>query len=84
VLMTGALLISPYIFYYDMTWAGLAVGWLAVYIARTGFWRGEREILLAAWIAPLLMLPIYKLTNVQTGCIALLALFVVALRRARE
>jgi hypothetical protein len=82
VLLTGALLISPYIFYYDMTWAGLAVGWLALYAARAGFWRGEREILFAAWIAPLLMLPVYKVTGVQIGCVALIALFAAALRRA--
>jgi Glycosyltransferase family 87 len=82
VLLTGALLVSPYVFYYDMTWAGLAVGWLALYVARDGFWRGEREILLAAWIAPLLMVPVYKVTTVQIGCIALIALFVAALRRA--
>jgi alpha-1,2-mannosyltransferase len=84
VLLTGALLISPYIFYYDMTWAGLAVGWLALYAARDGFWRGEREILLVAWVAPLLMVPIYKVTGVQIGCVALIALFGTALRCARE
>jgi Glycosyltransferase family 87 len=84
VLLTGALLISPYVFYYDMTWAGLAVGWLALYAARAGFWRGEREILLAAWIVPLLMVPIYKVTGVQIGCIALIALFAIAMQRARE
>lgn len=82
VLMTGALLVSPYIFYYDMTWAGLAVGGLALYAAREGFWRGEREILLAAWITPLLMVPVYKVTGVQIGCIVLIALFVAAMQRA--
>jgi len=83
VLLTGALLISPYVFYYDMTWAGLGVGWLALHAARTGFWRGEREILFAAWIVPLLMVPVYKLTGVQIGCAALIALFAVALQRVR-
>lgn len=81
VLLTGALMISPYVFYYDMTWAGLAVGWLALDAALAGFWRWEREVLLAAWVAPLLMVPVYKVSGVQIGCIALVALFTVAVRR---
>jgi hypothetical protein len=81
-LMTGALLVSPYVFYYDMTWAGLAVGWLALLGAKTGFRAGEREILLAAWLAPLLMLPVYSLTGIQLGFVVLVLLFAVALRRA--
>jgi hypothetical protein len=81
-LMTGALLMSPYVFYYDMTWAGLAIGWLAVFGATTGFRGGEREILLAAWLAPLLMLPAFTLTSIQFGFVVLVLLFAVALRRA--
>ena len=54
------------------------------FTTSAGFWRGEREILFAAWIVQLVMVPIYKVTSVQVGCIALIALFVVALRRARE
>ena len=81
VLLTGALLVSPYVFYYDMTWAGLAVGWLALHAAHADFRRGEREVLFAAWIVPLLMVPIFKVTGVQIGCIALCALFAVAMRR---
>jgi hypothetical protein len=46
-LLTGALLMSPYVFYYGMTWAGLAVGWLALSARTTGFMRGEPELLLA-------------------------------------
>jgi hypothetical protein len=89
-LLTGALLMSPYVFYYDMTWAGLAVGWLALSVGATGspagfpggFLKGERELLFAAWIAPLLMVPIYKLTGLQAGAIVLVLLLAVAIRRA--
>jgi hypothetical protein len=81
-LLTGALLISPYVFYYDMTWAGLAVGLLALSAAETGFLKGEREVLFAAWIAPLLMVPVYKLTGVQGGALVLVLLLGVAIRRA--
>ena len=81
VLAAGTLLVSPYVFYYDMTWTGLAVGWLALFAARAGFLRGEREILLAAWVAPLLTVPVYKLTGVPIGGVALLLLFAATLRR---
>jgi hypothetical protein len=83
-LLTGALLISPYVFYYDMTWAGLAVGLLAMSAPDTGFIRGEREVLLAAWIAPLLMVPIYELTGLQFGAVALVLLLAAAMRRATQ
>lgn len=80
-LAAGTLLVSPYVFYYDMTWTGLAVGWLALFAARTEFLRGEREILFAAWVAPLVMVPVCKLTGIQIGCVALVLLFAATLRR---
>ena len=81
-LLTAALLMSPYVFYYDMTWAGLAIGLLALSAGAAGFLKGEREVLLAAWIAPILMVPIYKLTGVQDGAVVLVLLLAVAVRRA--
>ncbi|HEU0218405.1 MAG TPA: glycosyltransferase family 87 protein [Stellaceae bacterium] len=81
-LLTAALLMSPYVFYYDMTWAGLAVGVLALSAGEAGFLKGEREVLLAAWVAPILMVPIYKLTGLQAGAVVLVLLLAVAVRRA--
>jgi hypothetical protein len=81
-LLTAALLMSPYVFYYDMTWAGLAVGLLALSAGAAGFLKGEREVLFAAWVAPMLMVPIYKLTGLQAGAVVLVLLLAVAVRRA--
>jgi hypothetical protein len=81
-LLVGSLLVSPYVFYYDMTWAGLAVGWLALAQATAGSFRGEREVLIAGWVVPLLMVPIYTVTGVQIGAVVLMLLFAVAIRRA--
>ena len=81
-LMAGSLLVSPYLFYYDLTWAALAIAWLATLGLRDGFHRGEREILLFAWLAPALMQPVQLLTSVQLGFPAVLLLFLAALRRA--
>jgi hypothetical protein len=81
-LLAGSLLISPFLFNYDLTWAALAVGWLALLGMRAGFARGEREVLLLAWLVPMAMAPIYAASSVQLGFPALVLLLLVAVRRA--
>jgi Glycosyltransferase family 87 len=81
-LLAGSLLVSPYLFYYDLLWLALAVGWLAILALRDGFRRGEREVFLFAWLAPLLMPPVQMLTSVQIGFPAVLLVLLMALRRA--
>jgi hypothetical protein len=81
-LLAASLLVSPYLFYYDLTWAALAVAWLAMLGLRSGFARGEREILLFAWLAPAVMPSVFALVPVQLGFPAVLLLLLVAVRRA--
>lgn len=81
-LLAASLLVSPYLFYYDLTWAALAVAWLAMLGLRTGFAHGEREILLFAWLAPALMPSVFALVPLQLGFPAVLLLLLVAVRRA--
>src|SRR5207248_491486 len=81
-LVAGSLLVSPYLFYYDLLWAALAVGWLARLGLRTGFARGEREIYLFALLAPAVMPPVFAATSLQLGFPAVLLLLAVAARRA--
>src|SRR5229473_5993343 len=81
-LLAGSLLVSPYMFYYDLTWAALAIAWLAKLGLRHGFERGEREIFLAALLAPAVMPPVHLLISVQLGFPAVLLLLVAAVRRA--
>jgi glycosyl transferase family 87 len=81
-LLAGSLLVSPYLFYYDLTWAALAVAWLARLGLRRGFERGEREIFLFALLAPAVMPPVQLLTSVQLGFPAVVLLLVAAVRRA--
>ncbi len=82
VLVIGALLVSPYVFYYDLTWAGLGMAWLVTLGMRHGFRRGERNILAAAWVTPLAMYGVRGLTHVQIGFPVLLALLTLAMLRA--
>ncbi len=81
-LIAGSLLVSPYLSTYDLTWAALAVGWLAILGLRDGFARFEREILAFAWLAPAIMAQIWRMTAVQIGVPALVFLLVIAMRRA--
>jgi Glycosyltransferase family 87 len=81
-LVAASLLVSSYLFYYDLLWAALAVGWLAMLGLKTGFHRGEREILLFAFLAPAVMPPVFAATSVQLGFPAVLLLLLVAARRA--
>jgi hypothetical protein len=82
VLTAGAMLVSPFLFSYDLTWAALAVGWLALLGLRTGFRRWEREVLLFAWLSPVAMAPVQALTHVQIGFPASLLLLLLAVYRA--
>lgn len=65
-LVAGTLLISPYLFDYDLVWLGLAIAWLGVEAWRKGFVRGEREVLAACWGLPLLVAP-FGLLGVQVA-----------------
>jgi hypothetical protein len=82
VLLSASLMVSPYLFSYDLMWAGLAGIWLCRLAGRSGFLPWEGMSLLAAWIAPLLMAPVHWLAHVQIGVPVLLLLLVLAIHRA--
>jgi hypothetical protein len=83
VLCTASLLVSPYLFTYDLTWAALAIGFLAILGLRDGFGRFEREIIVAAWFAPLLLMPIFWVCGVQFGAVMSAVLLGAAMRVSR-
>jgi Glycosyltransferase family 87 len=82
VLVSGALLVTPYLFNYD--YALLAVP-LAL-LGMDGYVRGwlsyERAVLATAWAMPLIASGIAVATTVQIGPLCVGALFIVAARRA--
>jgi hypothetical protein len=81
VLMTGSLLVSPYLFTYDWTWLAVALAFLAILGLRDGFGRYERDMLFAAWLAPLALMPLYWLLGVQLGCAVLIMTLALAMQR---
>lgn len=81
-LTTGSLLISPYLFDYDLVWLALPLAWFAADALRDGWRRGEREWLLAIWLLPALVAASYAALRLQLAPFALLGFFIVIARRA--
>ena len=49
----ACLLVSPYLYDYDLTWYGLVIAWYARYAWTHGWRRFDREWLLLMWVMPL-------------------------------
>lgn len=86
-LIATTLLISPYLFDYDLVWQILPMIWLYQQGQQTGWLIGERLILTVTWSLLLYVeLGLYLLTGqvVLIGAIINLALLWTAYRRARK
>lgn len=53
VLACAGLLVPAYLYDYDLAFLGLAIAWLGLHGYRTGWMRGERELLVLLWLLPL-------------------------------
>jgi hypothetical protein len=76
-LMTATFLVTPYAFFYDLVWLAFPIAWLALDGLRNGWLRGERELLIAAW-----MLPMLTVLSVQVAPLVLCSLLWMTYRRA--
>jgi hypothetical protein len=81
-LMTATFLISPYVFDYDLAWLAFPIAWMVVTGLRDGWLLWEREVLVGAWLLPLLMVPIGNSLNLQLGPFVLVGLLWITARRA--
>jgi len=81
-LMTASLLVSPYLFDYDLAWLAFPIAWVTVLGVRDGWIAGEREVLAGAWLLPLLIAPLTTMLHLQPGPLVLGALLWVLVRRA--
>jgi len=61
LLMTACLLVSPYVYDYDLAWLAFPAAWLALDGIAHGWRRGERELLAMLWILPAALAPLAKL-----------------------
>lgn len=81
-LVTGTFLISPYLFDYDMVWLAFPMAWIGMEAMKSGWLRWEREVIAAAWLAPLLVPVLANTVSLQTGPLITTALFVLILQRS--
>ena len=82
-LAVATLLANPYVWFYELTWLGVALICLAVCGLEKGWNRGEQAILVLAWL-----LPIYEMFNrvtlwPQVGPVVLLLVLLAIVRRTR-
>lgn len=81
VLMSATFLANPHIHDYDLAWLAFPIAWLALYGLEHGWRRGDREVLVAAWLLPALSTAIATATHLQLGPVGLGALVWITLRR---
>lgn len=81
-LVAGTLAATPYLFDYDFALLAIPIALIAMDGYLRGWNAGERPILVVAWVMPLVSTGIAEWTNVQVGPACVLALFVIAARRA--
>jgi len=84
VLTVATCLVSPYFLEYDLTWLALPIAWLSKHALKYGWLRGEREMMVAAWITPVAMGYISQhFLPINIGPLVLIALLWIVIRRAR-
>lgn len=82
VLAAGAPLMTPYVFDYDLALLAIPIGFMALDGMRRGWLYGEREVMIAAFAAPLIATNMAALSGVHLGFPCTLALFLICIRRA--
>lgn len=81
-LVAGSLLLSPYLYDYDLVWLALPLAWYGGHALRHGWHRGEREWLLAMWLLPALVAPLFAVLRIQLAPLLLFGFFILIVRRA--
>ena len=81
--VAATLLISPHLFVYDMLWLALPIAWLTLHGMAHGWRKGDRELLILAWLYPLISLGMTKSVGLQIGPLISFGLLLMTLRHSR-
>jgi hypothetical protein len=73
-LMTATLLVSPYLYDYDLCWLAFSLAWMTLAGGERGWPGGVREGMLAAWLLPAAGTWIAVACSLQIGPLVLAAL----------
>lgn len=80
-LIAGTLMTSPYLFNYDTIWLAIPIAMISVDSIRNGWLKGEREIVVAAWLYPAIGTLSGYLLHFGLGPFVFAALMFVPVRR---
>jgi hypothetical protein len=80
---TATLIVTPYVWHYELTWVGLSCAGLLATGLRRGWLPGEQPVLLLVWLLPVFEFVNQILRLPQTGPVILLLMLLAVLRRAR-
>ena len=83
-MIVGALLMTPYMFDYDMVALAPAILLLVRFSMRAGWMDYEKSILALAWFAPLFARPSIIFLNIPLGVSAMLVLYLLILYKAHR
>ncbi len=81
ILGCSALLVSPLTLYYDLVVLAMPLLFLALEGQRHGWRTGERELLVAVWVMPLLVLPLGQVAGLQLAPFVNVVMLLALLRR---
>jgi hypothetical protein len=85
VLVCASMLVSPYLYDYDLTWYGVLIAWVVYHAKAHGFQRGQREWLAVLWLAPIAGLTLVSHLHVPfTPLISIATLWMLIAQIARE
>jgi hypothetical protein len=80
-LMTATFLANPHVHDYDLAWLAFPIAWLALYGLAHGWRRGDREVLVSAWLVPVVATAFATASRVQVAPLVLAALLWIVVRR---
>jgi hypothetical protein len=83
LLLTGAMLATPYVVDYDFILLGMATAFLAAHGIERGFLAWEKTLLAAAWLVPLVARTAAREIYMPVGLMVLIAMFAVVMQRVR-
>ncbi len=82
-LVTGAVLVTPYVLDYDLVVLALAIAWLAGHGLKCGFLAWEKTVLVLVWGIPLIARVTATAIDIPVGFFSVLVFHALILRRAR-
>ena len=80
-LVAGTLVAMPFVLFYDLVMAGVAVAWLIRLARRSGFLAGEKTLLAAIFLLDLFAYAVARETPFALGVLVAPALLLLSIRR---